>query len=213
MKTDDLIALMAADAKKPAAPFPVTRRLGPAALVGAVVAFALLVAWLGLRDMAEAVASPSYWMKTIYTLALATAGFLLAERLSRPGAKATRGIIALVTVIAVMLGTAAFQLISTPPEAMRDALLGSTWDRCPWRIVALAIPGLALSLVAMRSLAPTRPALAGASAGLFVGGIAATVYGLHCAETSAAFTAIWYTGGIALSTALGAVAGWRLLRW
>jgi hypothetical protein len=213
MKTDDLIALMAADAKKPASPFPVTRRLGPAALVGAVVAFALLVAWLGLRDMAEAVASPSYWMKTIYTLALAIAGFLLAERLSRPGTKATRGIIALVAVIALMLGIAAVQLFSTPAEDMRDALLGSTWDRCPWRIVALAIPGLALSLIAMRSLAPTRPTLAGAGAGLFVGGIAATVYGLHCAETSAAFTAIWYTGGIALSTALGAVAGWRLLRW
>jgi hypothetical protein len=213
MKTDDLIALMAADAKKPASPFPVTRRLGPAALVGAVVAFALLVAWLGLRDMAEAVASPSYWMKTIYTLALAIAGFLLAERLSRPGTKATRGIIALVAVMALMLGIAAVQLFSTPAEDMRDALLGSTWDRCPWRIVALAIPGLALSLIAMRSLAPTRPTLAGAGAGLFVGGIAATVYGLHCAETSAAFTAIWYTGGIALSAALGAVAGWRLLRW
>ena len=40
MKTDDLIALMAADAKKPASPFPVTRRLGPAALVGAAVALA-----------------------------------------------------------------------------------------------------------------------------------------------------------------------------
>jgi hypothetical protein len=213
MKTDDLIALMAADAKKPAAPFPVTRRLGPAALATAVVAFALLVAWLGLRDMAEAVASPSYWMKTVYTLALAVAGFLLAERLSRPGAKSTRGVIALVTVIAAMLGIAIVQLISTPPEAIQDALLGSTWDRCPWRIVALAIPGLGLTLLAMRRFAPTRPTLAGAGAGLFVGGIAATVYGLHCAETSAAFTLIWYTGGIALSGALGAIAGWRLLRW
>jgi hypothetical protein len=213
MKTDDLIALMAADAKKPTSPLPVSRRLGPAALIGAVVAFALLVAWLGLRDMGEAVASPSYWMKTIYTLALAIAGFLLAERLSRPGAKATRGIIALVAVIAVMLGIATIQLFSTSTEAMRDALLGSTWDRCPWRIVVLAIPGLAFALLAMRQLAPTRPTLAGAGAGLFVGGIAATVYGLHCAETSAAFTLIWYTGGIALSTALGALAGWRLLRW
>jgi hypothetical protein len=213
MKTDDLIALMAADAKKPAAPFPVTRRLGPAALVGAVVALALLVAWLGLRDMAGAIASPSYWMKTAYTAALAAAGFLLAERLSRPGAKATRGIIALVTVIAAMLALAIVQLLSTSPEGMRDALLGSTWDRCPWRIVALAIPGLAFTLLAMRRLAPTRPTLAGAGAGLLVGGIAATVYGLHCAETSAAFTLIWYTGGIALSTALGAVAGSRLLRW
>jgi len=213
MKTDDLIALMAADAAKPAMPMPVTRRLAPAALIGAAIAFAALLAWLGVRDMSEAVSSASYWMKTIYTAALAAAGFLVTERLSRPGAKATRGVVVLVTVIAVMLGIAIVQLLSTPPEAMRDALMGSTWDRCPWRIVALAIPGLALSLFAMRRLAPTRPALAGAGAGLFVGGVAATVYGLHCAETSAAFTLIWYSGGVALSTALGAVAGWRLLRW
>lgn len=213
MKTDDLIALMAADATKPAAPLPVTRRLAPAALIGAAIAFAALLAWLGMRDMSEAMSSPSYWMKTLYTAAIAVAGFLVTERLSRPGAKATRGVIVLVTVVAVMLGLAIMQVLGTPPEGMRDVLMGSTWDRCPWRIVALAIPGLALSLLAMRRLAPTRPALAGAGAGLFVGGVAATVYGLHCGETSAAFTLIWYTGGIALSTALGALAGWRLLRW
>jgi hypothetical protein len=213
MKTDDLIALMAADGTKPATSMPVTRRLAPAALIGAVIALAAVFAWLGIRDMGQAVTSPTYWMETLYTAALGAAGFLLAERLSRPGAKATRGVIVLVTVIAMMLGLAVAQLFATPPEAMRDALLGTTWDRCPWRIAALAIPGLALSLVAMRRLAPTRPALAGAGAGLFVGGIAATVYGLHCAETSAAFTLIWYTGGVALSTALGALAGWRLLRW
>jgi len=213
MKTDDLIALMAADAQKPVAQFPVTRRLGPAALIGAIAAFVVLVAWLGLRDMGEAVVSPSYWTKTLYTAALAGAGFLVAERLSRPGAKAARGLVAVIAVFTIMLVIAVVQLVSTPAEAMRDAMLGSTWDRCPWRIVALAIPGLALSLLAMRRLAPTRQALAGAGAGLFVGGIAATVYGLHCAETSAVFTLIWYTGGIALSTALGAIAGWRLLRW
>lgn len=213
MKTDDLIAIMAADAKRPVSSFPVTRRLGVAALLGAMIAFAVLVPWLGVREMSEAIASPSFWMKTLYTAALAGSGFLIAERLSRPGTRATSGIIALIAVFAIMLGIAALQLLSTPAEAVRDTLLGSTWDRCPWRIVALAIPGIGLSILAMRRLAPTRPALAGAGAGLFVGGIAATVYGLHCAETSAAFTVIWYTGGVVLSMAAGAIAGWRLLRW
>jgi hypothetical protein len=213
MKTDDLIALMAADAKAPAIPMPVTRRLGPAALAGAGIAFVALLAWLGMRDMSEAVATSSYWMKTLYTVALAAAGFLVTERLSRPGAKPTQGVIVLVAVLAVMLGLTIVQLLSTPSGDMRAALMGSTWDRCPWRIVALAIPGLALSLLALRRLAPTRPALAGAGAGLFVGGVSATVYGLHCGETSAAFTMIWYTSGIAACVALGALAGWRLLRW
>jgi hypothetical protein len=213
MKTDDLIALISVDARGSASPLSVLGRLVPAALIGAISALALLVAWLGMRDMTEAVVSPSYWMKTAYTVALAIAGLLIAERLSRPAASAMRGIVALILVIAVMLVVAITQLLSLPAEQVPRALLGSTWDRCPWRIVALAIPGLALTLLAMRRLAPTRPALAGAGAGLFVGAIAATVYGLYCAETSAAFTLIWYTGGIAVAAVLGAVAGGRVLRW
>ena len=213
MQTDDLIALMAADARKPVTPFPVTRRIGLAAFIGAIASLVILVLWLGVRDMAAASALPSYWMKTLYTSALAGAGFLVTERLCRPGAKPTNGLAAMTAVFTLMLGAAVFQLMSTSEEGIGDALLGSTWNSCPWRIAALATPGLFYCLLSMRRLAPTRPAFAGASAGLFVGGIAATVYGLYCTETSAAFTLIWYTCGIALCAAVGAVAGWRLLRW
>jgi hypothetical protein len=212
MKTDDLIAIMARDVK--AAPRGVVpRRLLLVALAGAVVALAILVPWLGLRDMGSAVASETYWMKTAYTLALALGGFLLAERLARPGVGWTRGLVVAGVGVAVMAALAVMQLVSTPAEEISAALLGSTWDRCPWRIVALAVPGLIATLLVMRRFAPTRPALAGAGAGLFVGGVAATVYGLHCGETSAVFTLIWYTGGIVGSTVLGALAGSRMLRW
>lgn len=213
MKTDDLIALISVDARGTASQMSVAARLTPAALIGAVAALALLVGWLGMRDMTEAMVSPSYWMKTAYTVALAGAGLLTVERLSRPAASARRGIIALICVTAVMVALAITQLLSLPAEQAPHALLGSTWDRCPWRIAVLAIPGLVLVLLAMRRLAPTRPALAGAGAGLFVGAIAATIYGLYCAETSAVFTLIWYTGGIAIAAVLGALAGARVLRW
>jgi hypothetical protein len=212
MKTDDLIAMMASDAK-PAPKGKVPRRLLLVALAGAAVALAILVPWLGLRDMGEAVASESYWMKTIYTLALALGGFLLAERLARPGVRWSRGLVVVGIGLGVLAVVAIAQLISLPSDQMQSALLGSTWDKCPWRILALSAPGLLAVLFVMRGFAPTRPALAGAGAGLFVGGVAATVYGLHCGETSAAFTLIWYTGGIAASALLGALAGWRILRW
>jgi hypothetical protein len=65
----------------------------------------------------------------------------------------------------------------------------------------------------MRRFAPTRPTLAGAAAGLLSGGLAATVYGLHCQETAIPFVAIFYTLGIVLSTAAGAIIGSRVLRW
>jgi len=62
-------------------------------------------------------------------------------------------------------------------------------------------------------MAPTRPRLAGAAAGLMAGGIGATVYGLYCQETAAAFTAVWYTFGMLIWAAAGALIGGRLLRW
>lgn len=212
MKTDDLIAMMASDVKA-AAKAVVPGRLLLVAFAGAVVALGILAPWLGLRDMGEAVTSQSYWMKTVYTLALALGGFLLAERLARPGVRWTRGLLVAGVGIAGMGALAVLQLASTQPDAIGAALLGSTWDKCPWRILALAVPGLLAVLLVMRRFAPTRPALAGAGAGLFAGAIAATVYGLHCGETSAAFTLVWYTGGIAASALLGGLAGWRILRW
>lgn len=213
MNTDELIALLARDAA------PVKRLgIGPTfaglALVGAAAAFLILVPWLGIRpDLAEAVTGTTYWMKTLYTLGLGVAGFALVERLSRPGAKGVVGWSLAAFFAAIILALGIYQILSTPPDAMMAALMGSSWDKCPWRILALSIPGLALGLLAMRRYAPTRPALAGAAAGLLAGGVAATVYGLHCQEIAAPFVALWYTLGIFLTTTLGATLGSRLLRW
>jgi hypothetical protein len=65
----------------------------------------------------------------------------------------------------------------------------------------------------MRSAAPTRPAVAGAAAGLLAGGLGATVYTLHCPELAAPFIGVWYVLGMAIPAAIGAVAGWFLPRW
>ena len=213
MKTDELVALLARDVT------PVKRAALPMslfllALVGAVVAFAIMVPWLGIRpDLAEAMTGPTYWMKTLYTLGVGVAGFALAERLSRPGAKGRIGW-ALAGFFAIAIAAIAVtQLVSTPPDQLRAALMGSSWDKCPWRILVLSLPGLAVILWTMRSFAPTRPALAGAAAGLLAGGLAATVYGLHCQEIAAPFVALWYSLGMILSASVGALIGSRLLRW
>jgi hypothetical protein len=67
--------------------------------------------------------------------------------------------------------------------------------------------------MALRGLAPTRPALAGAAAGLLAGGTGATVYALHCPELAAPFLAVWYVAGIALTVLAGTLAGASVLRW
>lgn len=213
MKTEDLIALLAHDAtpvRRPALPV----RLGLVALAGAVAAFVILIPWLGIRpDLAVAVTGSTYWMKTLYTLGVGVAGFALAERLSRPGAKGRIGWTLAGLFVIAILTIAVSQLMSTSPDQIRAVFMGSSWDKCPWRILVLSLPGLVVILWAMRRFAPTRPALAGAAAGLLAGGVGATVYGLHCQEVAAPFVALWYSLGMVLTAAVGAVAGSRLLRW
>ena len=55
--------------------------------------------------------------------------------------------------------------------------------------------------------------LAGASAGFLSGATSAALYCFHCPETAAPFILIWYTLGILLTTALGALLGRWILRW
>jgi hypothetical protein len=62
-------------------------------------------------------------------------------------------------------------------------------------------------------LAPTRLALAGAAAGLVGGATGATAYALHCVETSPAFVLVWYSLGLAATSAPGALLGRRMLHW
>jgi len=213
MKTDDLIALLAKDAA------PVSRnasgiRLATHAGLAAFGAFALLLLWLGIRpDIAVAMHTGAFWMKAAYTATVAVGGFILVERLSRPGVSANLGFVVVGAGVLVIATLGVVQITSADRADMPALLLGSTWNRCPWRILLLSAPGIAAMLWVMRRLAPTNLPLAGAAAGLFCGALAATIYGLYCQETAAPFVAIWYTLGIALSGAIGALIASFALRW
>ncbi len=80
-------------------------------------------------------------------------------------------------------------------------------------IAALSVPLLAALLWLLRSMAPTRPVLAGAMAGLMAGAMAGLVYSLHCPEIAYAFLAVWYVAAMAVMAGVGALLGSRLLRW
>ena len=80
-------------------------------------------------------------------------------------------------------------------------------------IPAGALPLLAAALFGLRHGAPTRPALAGALAGLLSAGLAATLYASHCTDDSPLFVATWYTIAAVLVAAIGALAGPRVLRF
>jgi len=211
--TDRLIEALSTDVAA-AAPRQVHRALAAAALVGGLAALGGVLLALGVRaDLAKAMQGPTFWMKALYAAAPAAAGFLCAERLSRPAASARSGWTLGVSVVAVLAAVGAIQLAITPGEARLEVWLGHSWRRCPFNILALAAPMLVIALVVMRRFAPVRLASAGAAAGLFAGGVAATVYGLHCGETAPAFVATWYTLGIGLCAGVGALLGPLALRW
>lgn len=213
MKTDDLIAMLATGAQ-PVPRHAAARRLGLALLPGLVLALVLLGALFGLRaDLGQAMRGLGFWSKLMLPLSLACAGFVLAERLGRPGVRAGAAARwAWLPVLAVW--AVALVVLARAPEDERLALvMGQTWRSCTFNIALLALPTFAAALGALRTLAPTRPAQAGAAAGLLAAGVGASVYALHCPEVEAPFLAVWYLGGMALPVLAGALLAPRLLRW
>ena len=213
MKTDDLIALLAADAK-PVPAGAARNILAAHAALAAPVVLVVLALWIGFNpNLMAMMETPAYWMKTIYTGGLTAGAFVMAVALSRPGGASNFGLIAFLAVIALMVCLGVAQLIATPADQQRAVWLGGSWNLCPWRILALSAPTYVALVFAMRRLAPTRLILAGGAAGLLSAALGATIYGLFCPETSATFVATWYTLGIIASGAVGALLGPRLLRW
>ncbi len=164
-------------------------------------------------DLTVAVTKPTFWAKATYALALGVGGFWLLGRLGRPAADAKAPPILLAVVLFAVASLAAFELASLPAGERVAAMMGGSARVCPTNILILSALAAPFVFFAARRFAPTRPAGAGAATGLMTAGMVATLYGLHCPKHSAAFVAVWYTLGVALSTAAGAVIGRFVFRW
>ncbi len=213
MKTEELVALLAAgDSGVPAA--APRRRYARAIGLGAAVAAVLMAGLLGLRpDLAAAVRLPMFWGKIAFLACLAAGSFAAALRLSMPGAKLAWVPAALAAPVLALWALALAVLVPAAPAERAALFFGETWNSCPLLIAMLSLPVFCGVLWAMQGLAPTRLRLAGASAGLLAGSVGALVYSLHCPELAAPFLAFWYLLGILVPTALGAALGPRLLAW
>ena len=213
MKTDDLIVMLASEAG-PVESRVWQRRYALALGAGIIAAALLLVVMLNVRpDIAEVAMRPSFWAKLAFPGALAIGALVAAIRLSRPGVALGRVSSMLVAPVLVVWLLAAVQLARAEPGGRSVLIWGETWASCPLYVALLSVPTFIALLWVMKTLAPTRLALAGASAGLLAGAVGAVAYALYCPETGVAFLGIWYLVGMLIPTALGAVLGPRLLRW
>jgi hypothetical protein len=212
MKTDNLIAALAADA--PSVAKPIGRTLLLAVAVGAVGAAALFYYGVGFRlDMATAVATPRFLFKWLLTLTLAISAMGLVLHVARPGSIPATWLMALAIAPALLVVAMIGELLVVPSAEWEARLMGVNATVCVVLIPILSAAPLVALIWALRQGAPTRPMLAGAAAGLVAAGIGAFLYASHCRDDSPLFIATWYVLGTAMVTAFGALLGWRYLRW
>lgn len=213
MKTDELIAMLASGVA-PVASDGARKRFQTALLLGSLGALAVMLLGYGVRrDLAQAVALPMFWAKLAFPLAMAIPALLLTSRLSHPGQRLGRAWMVLPLPWLALAGLAIWVLTHAAPQERWALVTGQTWLSCAFSIALISVPVLVGVLWAMKGLAPTRPALAGACAGLLSAAVGAVVYSLHCPEMQAPFLAIWYLLGMLIPAAAGALIGAKYLRW
>nr|WP_268894090.1 DUF1109 domain-containing protein [Pseudoroseomonas coralli] len=196
-------------------PAPRLGRVLLAGLAGGVLLAALTFA-LALRprpDLGEALEQLRVLAKFALGLGLATAATGLLGRLARPGVPGGGWRWSFLLPGLCVLVAVAAELVAVPPGAWEARLFGKNAAVCAPLILLISAGPLLCLLAALRHGAPTRPGLAGAVAGVAAGGIAATLYALHCPDDSPLFVAAWYSLAIGADALAGFLIGRRWLRW
>ena len=209
--TDDLIARLSADLK-PVRPMALPRLLIGATILSTLVAVIAMNMWLGMRpDMNSAMATMNFWTKFTYTLSVALLGGVATLALARPDGRIRWPWFVALGLLTLLVIGAFNQLFRS--DDMMPLIMGQSSLQCVPRIVVLGLPVLLGAMLALRRLAPRNPTLAGFAAGIMAGGAGAWVYSFACNETGMMFLALWYTLGILIVGAIGALLGRFLLRW
>jgi hypothetical protein len=213
VNTEQLIAALSAEVPR-VSRHALAKRIAVGVVAGSVAAMVLVAVALGIRpDLDVAMGGFPFWMKWTYSLSLGAGAAYAVSRLARPSPGHLRALWLLAVPVLVLAGIGIGELARTPRNEWLAMWLGSSWSVCPFIVLVLAVPIFAGLLWSFRRLAPTRLRAAGAAAGLAAGAWAATIYCLHCPEASALFVLTWYSLGILLATAIGALLGPRVLRW
>jgi hypothetical protein len=212
METDQLIRTLAADNAHRGRPVGLVLAL--ALLAAAPVSLVMFFASLGVRpDAMTAMHNPFFDLKFAVTLALAISAIAIGLHLSRPEASLRGWAWLLLIPAGLMVGGIASEMMLPQRLPMMTRLVGNNSRICLTAIPLMSLPLLAAALVGLRHGAPTRPMVTGAIAGLLSAGLAATLYASHCTDDSPLFVATWYTIATALVTAIGALAGPKVLRF
>lgn len=210
MKTDDLIAALAADTLPR---MTAGQRLLRALPVAFLVSLAGFLLFRGARpDLAEALASPAV-LKTVVPLLLAVLAGAAALGLARPEGRPILALGAVAAVLAALLAAFVAALAAPASMGLVASLSKPTLVTCLTTVPALALPIGAAAFWALSAGAPLHPGRAGAAAGLASGALAAALYSFYCDQDTVLFVLPAYGAAVLAVTLAGAVAGARILRW
>ncbi|TNM63767.1 DUF1109 domain-containing protein [Aliirhizobium smilacinae] len=211
--TDDLIDRLATDLK-PVRPGALGRLLACTLLPGLILSAALILLGHGLRpDLAQALPTPAFWVKSIYPLALALIGLCALMVVARPGGVPRNAGFASLLIYLALASLGLWQLRLSPSSDYPNLIFGISYWLCPFIILVAAIPVYGAIILFLRRGAPTHIRLTGFVAGLTAGAIGAWTYSWGCIENGLPFVAIWYTSGIILTGLIGMLLSRRLLHW
>jgi hypothetical protein len=210
MKTDDLIAALAADTLPRMTVGQRLLRALPAAFALSLAGFLMV---RGVRpDLGQALASAAV-LKTVVPLLLAALAGALALGLARPGARPVASAGAVAALAATLVAAFLAALADDASMGLAASLGKPSLVTCLTTVPALAVPLLAAVIWALSAGAALHPGRTGAAAGLAAGALAAALYSLYCDQDAALFVLPAYGTAVLLVTLAGAFAGARLLRW
>lgn len=183
MKTDELIAWLAVNTA--AVPRSAASRQ-IVITVGIALAILRMLLTMGPRpDQAQAIRFPLFWMKVLFPAALACTGFATLTRLARPGVSARAGPWAIVLPVLLFWGMAIAAYAGAPSLQSAAMAWGQSRRTCSVSLLLISMPIFGAAFLALRRLAPTRLAQAGACAGVLSGAAGAAIYAFmaprrHC---------------------------------
>lgn len=210
MRTDELIAALSRNVA-PVPPRAAEKRLSAASLGALAAASMVVLLAYGARDLTGAAFATGLKAALVVGLLVAAAPFALAA--ARPATRLKGVATPLVVGVAASALGAVVATALAPSGGRAEALFQGGLPPCLFQIPIAAAPAAVLVFWAVRSLGPTRHAMAGVAAGALSGVLAALAYAVHCQMDSAAYVLAWYPAAIALCAAVGALLGPRVLHW
>jgi hypothetical protein len=146
-------------------------------------------------------------------LTLVAAGLRLLFVSAKPGKRGSGALFLIGAVILVIVLAGLLGLMREPRAGWSGMLSAEPLSDCLICVPVIAVPTLIGLFWALRRGAPVYPALSGAAAGLVSGAMGVAALALHQPTMSLLGAAALYGAPIVLCALLGAVIGWRLLRW